>query len=89
MNIQKFCVFCGEIPVFDIDAPIHFQEIKKNEAKPVFALRSQVYEFQNYIFEKANNKAIFIASNNKLIKDHKKLINLFLEWNRKMIDYLK
>lgn len=76
-------------PIFELDAPIHFQEIKKIEAKPVFQLISQVYEFQNYIFEKANKKTKFMAKNNKLIQDNNERARLFLEWNHKMINYFK
>ena len=72
-------------PIFDIDAPIHFQEIKKIEAKPVFELVSQVYEFQNYIYEKSN----FSANNNELIKNQNEQKKIFLERNNQVINYYK
>jgi len=72
-------------PLFDIDAPIHFQEVIGIDSKPMFELMSQIYEFQNHICEQGK----FKATNYQLIEQQNETRKVLLKLNQEMIHYLK
>lgn len=70
-------------PVLDVDQSIEFESIKYSESKPMHELVKQVYEFQNYIYEKYE----FRAENSELLTSHMKRKKALIRWNKYVISH--
>lgn len=70
-------------PIFDVDQPIEFENIKHSDSKPLHELVKQVYEFQNHIYE-INE---FRAHNRELLRHHKEKKMALVRWNKHIISY--
>jgi len=68
-------------PIFDFDQPIEFENIKVSESKPMYELVKQVYEFQNYLYDKVE----FRAENKELLRDQMKIKKALVKWNKNII----
>ncbi|WP_156820839.1 hypothetical protein [Dasania marina] len=70
-------------PIFDVDQPIEFENIKHSDSNPLHELVKQVYEFQNYIYEKNE----FRAEDKKLLSSHMERKNTLVRWNKRVISH--
>lgn len=71
-------------PIFDFEAPIPFQDIVGKDSKPMYELISQVYKFQNFLYE---NKAKYKTIDKDKLISLKRLKRTMLRQNKAHITY--
>lgn len=72
-------------PIYELDFPIEFASVNGIHSKTLSELISQVYDFQNFIYE----KAVFKASSSQLVTRAEKRRSLLVKANKRAINKLK
>jgi hypothetical protein len=70
-------------PIYDLNRQIEFENCTGIHSKPMYSLIKQVYEFQNYIYEKYD----FEADDKDIQKRHAERKKALIKWNNGVISY--
>jgi len=72
-------------PIYDMGAPIYFQNVTGVHSRPLHELIRQIYEFQIHIYENSNIN----ANSPEMIKLHNERKRTLLKFNKRIISHYK